>query len=35
MFELMDIADYTCKDVVEPSYKKKLGQIPTMMVTVG
>ena len=32
MFERMDIAEYIYKEVVEPSYKKLLGYISTVLV---
>ena len=35
VFGRMDIAEYIYKGVVEPSYKKILGQIPTVLVIAG
>ena len=35
MFEHMDITEYIYEGVVEPSYNKILGKIPTVMVTEG
>ena len=35
LFERMDIAESMFKGVVEPSYKKILGQIPTVLVIAG
>ena len=35
MFECMDIYESIHEVVEEPSYKKLLGQVPTVMVTAG
>ena len=35
MFEHMEITESICEGVVEPSYKKILGQVLTMLVTAG
>ena len=35
MFECMDIEVSIYESVVEPSYKKILGQIPTVLVIAG
>ena len=31
----MEIAEYIYEGVIEPSYKKLLGKIPTMLVSAG
>ena len=31
----MNIAEYICEGLVEPSYKKLLGQMPTVLVIAG
>ena len=35
MFKLMEIEESIYEVVVEPSYKKILGQMPTMLVSAG
>ena len=35
MFDHIEIAESIYEDVVEPSYKKPPGKIPTMLVTLG
>ena len=35
VFECMDKAEYICEGVVEPSYKKLLGQMPTVLYIAG
>ena len=35
LFERMEIAGYIYEGVVQPSYKKLLGQIPTVLVIAG
>ena len=35
MFEFMDIVEYIFEGVVEPYYKKLIGQIPNVLVTSG
>ena len=35
MFERMEIAEYINEGVVEPSYKKILGLMPTILVVAG